>query len=511
MPENAGTPPALSKSRFKAPDTFVIIFFVVVFAALLTYLVPVGQFETHQVTYTDQFENTRTREVLIPDSFELLRDSDGERVRRGVPLFAPSDRVGLLNYVFEGLASGDKFGAAVGVVMFILVIGGAFGIVLRTGAIEAGIIATIKKTSGAEFLIVPVMFVLFSLGGAVFGMGEEAIAFAMILVPLVIALGYDSITGVLITYAATQVGFATSWMNPFSVAIAQGIAGVPVLSGAPFRISMWIFFTLLGTAFAMVYAARVKKEPSRSPVYAPDDPFQHEFRDVAALDIRFSMGHRLVLLTLLLTIVWVVWGVVWHEYYIPEIATQFFIMGLVAGIIGVLFRLKDMTVRDIAVSFRSGARDLLEPALIVGMAKGIVLVLGGDDPTMPSVLNTILYGAGQMIGDLPATLAAWFMFVFQSVFNFFVVSGSGQAALTMPLMAPLADIAGITRQVAVLAFQLGDGFTNIIVPTSGALVGTLGVAHVDWARWARFILKFMLVLFVGGSLFVVAAVMIGYS
>jgi uncharacterized ion transporter superfamily protein YfcC len=186
-------------------------------------------------------------------------------------------------------------------------------------------------------------------------------------------------------------------------------------------------------------------------------------------------------------------------------------MGLVAGIIGVLFKLKDMTVRDIAVSFRSGARDLLEPALIVGMAKGIVLVLGGDDPTLPSVLNTILYGAGQLIGDLPAALSAWFMFVFQSVFNFFVVSGSGQAALTMPLMAPLADIAGITRQVAVLAFQLGDGFTNIIVPTSGALVGTLGVAHVDWARWARFILKFMLVLFVGGSLFVIAAVTIGYS
>ncbi len=511
MSESNSTPPATGKPRFKAPDTFVIIFFVVVFAALLTYLVPVGQFETHQVTYTDQFENTRTREVLIPESFELLRDPDGEPVRRGVPLFAPSDRVGLLNYVFEGLASGDKFGAAVGVVMFILVIGGAFGIVLRTGAIEAGIIATIKRTSGAELLIVPVMFVLFSLGGAVFGMGEEAIAFAMILVPLMIALGYDSITGVLITYAATQVGFATSWMNPFSVAIAQGIAGVPVLSGAPFRIGMWVFFTLLGTAFAMVYAARVKKQPSRSPVYAPDDPFQHEFRDVAALDIRFALGHKLVLLTLVLTIVWVVWGVVWRQYYIPEIATQFFIMGLVAGIIGVVFKLKDMAVRDIAVSFRSGARDLLEPALIVGMAKGIVLVLGGDDPTLPSVLNTILYGAGQLIGDLPATLSAWFMFVFQSVFNFFVVSGSGQAALTMPLMAPLADIAGITRQVAVLAFQLGDGFTNIIVPTSGALVGTLGVAHIDWARWARFILKFMLVLFVGGSLFVVAAVMIGYS
>ena len=371
--------------------------------------------------------------------------------------------------------------------------------------------ATIKKTSGAELLLIPVMFVLFSLGGAVFGMGEEAIAFAMILVPLCIGLGYDAVTGVLITHTATQVGFATSWMNPFSVAIAQGIAGIPVLSGTPFRIAMWAFFTLLGTAFAMLYAARVKKDPTRSAVYDPDDKFRHEFQDVATVDVRFELGHKLVLLTILATIVWVIWGVVWRQYYIPEIATQFFVMGLIAGIIGVAFKLKNMTVDDIAVSFRSGAADLLYAALIVGMAKGIVLVLGGDDPTAPTVLNTVLHAAGQAIGDLPAMFSAWFMYLFQSVFNFFVVSGSGQAALTMPLMAPLADIAGVTRQVAVLAFQLGDGFTNIIVPTSGALLGTLGVAHIDWAPWARFISKFMLMLFVVGSLFVFVAVWVGYS
>jgi uncharacterized ion transporter superfamily protein YfcC len=284
-----------------------------------------------------------------------------------------------------------------------------------------------------------------------------------------------------------------------------------VLSGAPFRIGMWVFFTLLGTAFAMLYASRVKRDPTRSAVYDPNDKFRHEFQDTNALDVQFKLGHKLVLLTILATIVWVVWGVVWQQYYIPEIATQFFVMGLVAGIIGVAFKLNGMTINHISQSFKQGARDLLEPALIVGMAKGIVLVLGGDDPTEPTVLNTMLYGAGQLIGDLPAMVSAWFMYVFQSVFNFFVVSGSGQAALTMPLMAPLADIAGLTRQVAVLAFQLGDGFTNIIVPTSGALVGTLGVARIDWARWARFILKFMLVLFVGGSLFVIAAVRIGYA
>jgi len=506
-----GSDAAPAKRRFRAPDTYVIIFFVVVFAAALTYVVPVGQFDTHEVTYTDQSGNERSREVLDPESFRLIRDDDGSPVKRGVPVFAPSDRIGLLNYVFEGLASGNKYGSAVGVVVFILVIGGAFGIVLRTGAVEAGIMATIKKTAGAEFLVVPVMFVLFSLGGAVFGMGEEAIAFAMILVPLCIALGYDAVTGVLITYVATQIGFAASWMNPFSVAIAQGIAGVPVLSGAPFRIGMWIFFTLLGTAFAMVYAARVKKDPTRSAVYDPDDEYRHEFQDAALMNVRFELGHKLVLLSILATIVWVIWGVVWRQYYIPEIASQFFVMGLVAGIIGVVFKLNDMGVNDIGVSFREGAKSLMYAALIVGMAKGIVLVLGGDDPTVPTVLNTVLHAGGQAIGDLPPAVSAWFMYAFQSVFNFFVVSGSGQAALTMPLMAPLADIAGITRQVAVLAFQLGDGFTNIIVPTSGALVGTLGVARIDWADWARFIAKFMLVLVAGSTLFVIAAVLIGYS
>ncbi len=497
------------RPRFQAPDTYVIIFFVILFAALLTYLVPAGSFETTTVHFIDAAGAAQEREVLVPGSFELLRNAAGEPVRRGVPAFAPGGGVGVFNYAFEGLVSGNKFGAAIGVVAFILVIGGAFGIVLRTGAIEAGILAVIKRTAGAEALIVPVMFVLFSVGGAVFGMGEEAIAFAMILVPLVLALGYDAIVGVLITYVATQVGFATSWMNPFSVAIAQGVADVPVMSGAPFRIFMWAFFTLFGTGWTWWYAQRVRRTPERSPLHGIPNPLAREVEEARALDPAFTFGHKLVLLSVLATVVWVVWGVVARQYYIPEIATQFFVMGVAAGIIGALFRLNDMGVNDIGRAFRTGARDILDAALIVGMAKGIVLVLGGDTPAEPSVLNTLLHEAS-VIATLPAAASAWLMLVFQSIFNFFVVSGSGQAALTMPLMAPLADLAGVTRQVAVLAFQLGDGFTNIIVPTSGALIGTLGVARVEWAIWARFIWKFLLALIVAASAFVVFAVAIGY-
>lgn len=497
--------------RPRVPDTYVIIFAVVLVAALLTWLVPAGSFETSTVTFTDPEGVERSRQVLDPESFTLLRDADGAPIRRGAPLFAAGERTGLFDYAFEGLVSGDRYGAAVGVAMFILVIGGAFGIVLRTGAVEAGIMAVIRRTSTTRGLFVPVMFVLFSLGGAVFGMGEEAIAFAMILVPLSIGLGYDAAVGVLITYVATQVGFATSWMNPFSVAIAQGISGLPVLSGASFRVGMWIFFTLLGAAWTSRYAHRVRLDPTRSIVWREHDAFREEFEESALRDTRFEPGHALVLATVLAVVVWVIWGVTFRAYYIPEIASQFFVMGIAAGLVGVLFRLEGMRVNDIATSFRGGAKDLLDAALIVGMAKGIVLVLGGDDPTRPTVLNTMLHGAGTIVADLPAAASAWLMLLFQSVFNFFVVSGSGQAALTMPLMAPLADIAGVTRQVAVLAFQLGDGFTNIVVPTAGALIGTLGVARIDWATWVRLGVRLYALLFLFASLFVIAGVAIGYA
>ncbi|GGF19485.1 hypothetical protein GCM10010954_17750 [Halobacillus andaensis] len=492
------------KKKFQMPHTYVIIFFVVLFAALLTYIVPAGVFETEDVSY-DNSGTEETRTVLVPDSFSLEEGGSS-----GTSLFEGGGGAGLLNYVFEGLVSGDKWGSAVGVVAFIIIIGGAFGIIMKTRAIEEGILSVIDRTKGKEVLIIPIMFFLFSLGGAVFGMGEEAIAFAMILVPLVIALGYDAITGIMITYVATQIGFATSWMNPFGVAIAQGVSDVPVLSGSPFRIIMWLVFTAVGTFYTWRYASRVRKDPTRSLAYKSDQYFRDDFEQ-KDIKVNFKTGHMLVILTVLAGVSWIIWGVIENAYYIPEIASQFFTIGLAAGIIGVIFKLNNMRVNDIAEGFAQGAKDLLPAALVVGMAKGIVIILGGDDPTTASVLNTILNSAGQLFSGVPEMVSAWFMFLFQSIFNFFVVSGSGQAALTMPLMAPLADIAGVSRQVAVLAFQLGDGLTNIIIPTSAALMGTLGAARLDWGLWFKFIIKFQLILFGLASLFVITAVLINFN
>ena len=497
------------KHRWQMPDTYIIIFFVVLFAALLTYIIPQGHYATEEVTYVvDGVE--KTREVLQDGSFEYVLDDNGEPLKQGIKLFEDGGGVGIFNYAFEGMCVGDKWGTAVGIIAFILLIGGAFGIIIRTGAVEAGVLNLIKKTKGKEVLLIPIIFILFSLGGAVFGMGEESLPFAMILIPLVIAMGYDSVVGILMTYCATQIGFGASWMNPFSLAIAQGIAGVPVFSGSGFRIVLWFLFTGLGLAMTMIYARKIKRDPLKSVAYESDAFFRNDFEENKKSDQKFTFGHALVLLTIVLGMVWVVWGVMKKGYYIPELATQFFIMGIVAGIIGVIFHLNGMKVNDIATSFRNGVSDLVGAALVVGMAQGIMLVLGGSSPTDGTVLNTILNAISNALVGLSSTAAAVLMYVFQSVFNFFVVSGSGQAALTMPIMAPLSDLLGVTRQTAVLAFQLGDAFTNLIVPTSGCLMGALAIAKLDWGKWIKFAIKFVAVLFLVSVLVIIVACVTGF-
>lgn len=500
------------KKKRQFPHTYVIIFGVVLLAALLTLLVPLGRYQTTEVTYmVDGEEKTRT--VVDPDSFEYILDEDGNKVRHAAPLFGTEDfgSPGILNYLFEGLTYGDKWGGAVGIIAFILVIGGAFGVVMRTGAIDAGILRIIAKLKGKEILLIPILITLFSLGGAVFGMGEEALPFVMILVPLFIAMGYDAVVGIMCSYVATQIGFGASWQNPFGLAIAQGIAGVPVMSGTWFRIPMWIFFTVLTIVFTMRYAKKIHKTPTLSVAYETDRAYREEFSGHEQEKVPFTLGHKLVLLTVLLTIVWTVWGVIAKGYYIPEIASQFFVMGLVAGILGVAFKLNGMRINDVAKAFEHGAGEMVGAALCIGMAQGIIIILGGTSATDATVLNTILHGISSAMQGLPKILSAWFMYLFQSVFNFFVVSGSGQAALTMPIMAPLADLVGVERQVAVLAYQLGDAFTNFIVPTSGLLMGVLATAKLEWGKWAKFMIKFQAVLFACGSLTMVLAVLLGLA
>lgn len=450
-----------------------------------------------------------TDDVLYSQYGESVYDTS-RKLHKTAGIWGTDDfgEFGFLNYVFEGLVSGDRSGSAVGICALILVVGGSFGIIMKTGVIDAGIYAFIQKSKGLERLALPLLFILFSLGGATFGMAEECIPFAMIMVPFVIALGYDSIVAIVVTYVASQVGNAVSWMSPFSVAVAQGIAGVPVLSGAGFRLVLWVAVTALSAAYMMVYAERVRKNPSRSVVYGEDQHFRDRLSATAKENREFNLGHKLILLEMLAVLIWIIWGVTQKGYYIPEIASQFFVMGLVAGIIAIIFKLNGMTINGMASAFQQGVADLAGTAVVVGMAKGILLVLGGSEPDTYSTLNTILYGLGTALHDVPEFIGAEFMYLFQSCFNLVVTSNSGQAALTMPIMAPLADLVGVSRQIAVLAFQMGAGFVDAFTPVSASLIGVLGVAGIDWGKWAKFQIKMQGFFFLMGTVAIAMAVAI---
>ena len=574
------TVPAKKKdlTKLKTPHTYAIIFFVVIFCWLLTFLIPAGKFSTHTIEYTDANGDTATRTVLMADTFrysynldtdfvaqaltdiskdtalmeELEVDPDGlaalmetdssawtqadldavglsddemysmygeefydtsKKLHKTAKIWGTDDfgGFGFLNYVFEGLVTGDRSGSAVGICALILVVGGAFGIIMKTGAIDAGIYAFIKKTKGLERLALPLLFILFSLGGATFGMAEECIPFAMIMVPFVIALGYDSIVAVTVTYVASQVGNAVSWMSPFSVAVAQGIAGVPVLSGATFRLIMWVTVTLASAAFMMVYAERIRKTPEKSVVYAGDAYFRNRMDAVTDEEREFNLGHKLILLEMLAVLIWIIWGVTQRGFYIPEIASQFFVMGFVAGVIAIIFKLNGMTINGMASAFQGGVADLAGTAVVVGMAKGILLVLGGSDADVASTLNTILYAIGTVLEGVPSFIGAWFMYIFQSLFNLVVTSNSGQAALTMPIMAPLSDLVGVSRQIAVLAYQLGAGFVDAFTPVSASLIGVLGVARIEWGKWAKFQIKMQAFFFIMGTIIIAIAVAMNFQ
>lgn len=461
----------------KGVDTLLVLLALALLAALVVPLVPAGYFQPGAPLSLERF-------LWAPDAPSST-------------LFGTGEGRGFLNFLFEGLTSGGRNGAAVGVIALILIVGGSFALVSATGAVDRGLMALVARTGDRPAWLLGSLFVAFSLGGAVFGMGEETIAFIVLLLPLVDRMGLPRECAVTATYLASQVGFATSWMNPFSVLVAQGIAGVPPLSGAPFRVAMWCAFTAVGVAFTVHYARR-----HRRVAMAGEAP-----RAVAPAE-PMNWADRLILLGLLATVVWIVWGVTERQYYLPELSAQFFGLGLFAALVAWLD--KRMTANRLAETFSDGVKQLVPVALVIAAAKGMLWLLGGSDPHQPSVLNTMLYGMGLALEGWPSWAAAQGMLLFQAVFNFFVTSGSAQAAITMPLMAGLGDLLQVSRQVSVLAFQLGDGLTNLVVPTSAVLMGAIGVAGIGWSQWLRIIWRLELLFLAMASAAVALAVGIGY-
>ena len=485
----------------RTPDAYLILLALALLAFVATLVVTPGRFAVA--------EGANGRSQVVAGSYEAA-----DAPRPAPLLFGDAEQAGLVGFLFEGLVSGDRNGAAVGLMAFLLMTGGAFGVVMRTGAMERALHAALYDRAGQPRLgndaLPAILFVAFSLGGAVFGMGEEAIVFVLIVAPALVRSGYDSITAIVCTYAATQVGFSTSWMNPFSLVIAQGIADLPILSGLPFRMACWSVFTATGAIFVWRYARGVRLAPTSSLAFTSDARIRAEAQG-AEIDGRLSPGDWIVLASVVATIGWMAWGVTTQGYFLPEIAGQFLVLGMAAGLTARLFGLNALTGSDLMEAFRQGAMQMVPAALVVAAAKGIVAMLGGDDPDAFTVLNTGLNAAAGFTALLPEWATAWGMLAVQSVLNLAIVSGSGQAALTMPLMAPLADLSGVTRQTAVLAFQFGDGFTNMMTPASAALMGCLAAARLDWVTWMRFVWKPLLVLLAMASATVLIAHAIGYS
>jgi uncharacterized ion transporter superfamily protein YfcC len=452
-------------------NTLVMIFGVVALTAVATWVVPGGEYQ--RIT-------KEGRTLVLPQSYVNIPS-----VPQGVG--------GLLIAPIRGFID------AAGIIAFLFIIGGTFMIVQETGAVTVGIhslATTFAVRPRMQQLFIPVTMCVFSFAGGVFGMCEETLPFVLIFIPLALSLGYDSLVGTAIPFLGAAAGFAGSMLNPFTVGIAQGIAELPLYSGLEYRVLIWVISTVSMITFVMMYAVRIRANPKLSPVYELD-----RARPALAQSagLKFERRHQLVLITFGAAIVLLVVGILRFGWYMNEIAALFLALGMVAGLLGRL------SLSGIADAFKAGAKDMVGVALIIGCARAI-LVVANDG----KILDAMLHGLGSWITGLHPVFAAQAMFLTQGVINFFVHSGSGQAALTMPVMAPLADVVGVSRQTAVLAFQFGEGWINPILPTSGVTMGVLGLAGISWEKWFRWMLPVQVFFFILALLLLIPAVLLNY-
>ncbi|MFH1452670.1 MAG: YfcC family protein [Armatimonadota bacterium] len=442
------------KFRFKMPNTLALIFFTIVLVALCTWIIPGGEYERVE---------KNGKEITVAGSFKYTEHNP--------------QSIQILTAPIKGFKEGA------GIIVFLLVIGGAFCVIQETGAVTSFInkaALILGKNKYLRVLFIPVIMTIFSLGGAVFGMCEETLPFILIFVPLAVSLGYDSLVGVAIPFLGAAAGFGGAFFNPFTVGIAQNFAGIPLYSGLEYRIIIWIITTTVTITFVMLYAGKIYKNPNLSPVHDLDKLRKDKIEKDQTIEAEVTFRHKLVLSIFVLGMVVLIYGILKWQWYIEEIAALFLALGLICGIAGGLDSDK------IAKAYANGAKDMINPILIIACAKAI-LIIAVDG----KILDTILYFLSNFISRFPPVITAWLMFYVQCIINFFVHSGSGQAALTIPIMAPLSDLTGITRQTSVLAFQLCE-LVNPVLPTSAVTMGVLGLAVIPWGRWVRWMMPLLI-------------------
>ncbi|MGY6588203.1 MAG: YfcC family protein [Wenzhouxiangella sp.] len=456
---------------FRVPNTLTLLFFLMVLALVATWLIPQGFFDTEL--------NEAGRAVVIPGSYTMVEERN---LMTPLELFTAVPRA---------------FAAASDIIFFLFIIGGVLAIIRATGTIDALLGRLLESFSTRPALLVAAVIFSFAFASSAVGSSGEYIPFVIILVGLCRALRMDPMTAVAMIISGYGVGYGVAAFNPYTVVVAQGVAGLDTYSGWPVRLALLVPFGLIAVHHVWRYADRVRRDPAASLVN--DDALVESAeppKDYPAM----NAGHVMIILGFFAALGVAVWGIATRGWYLNELGAAFLVLGIVAAAIG---RLGPSLTAE---KFIIGARELTETALLVGIARGIALIMEDGQ-----ILHTIVHYLSLPLNLVGAELSAVGMLIIQSILNLFIPSGSGQAFVTMPLMVPLGDLVGVTPQVSVLAYQLGDGFTNMIIPTNAILMGILGMAGISYAKWLKFAWPLMLKLFAAATLVLVGAVWFGFE
>ena len=449
-----------------------MIFSFIVIAQLMSYVISQGTFD--RVPFPDNPD----RLMVVAGTYESV-SAENE-----VTLPAWHFLIG----VTKGLADAQD------IIFLIFIVGGVIEVLRRTGAIDAALHGAVARLGHSPWILILGCFVMFSLGSFTIGMGEEYVPLVPIIVTMSLAMRMDGVVAMGMVWIPYGIGWGCAGINPFGVLIAQNIAGVPLTSGWGFRLVMMLAFLALGFHHVYRYAMKVQRDPSRSLV--ADVDYTNGFEPPH--DIKMTGTRVVILLVFLLGLVLFVYGAAKLGWYIDELNAMFFGIGLVAAIIGRL------GAAETSQTFLEGAAKMTAPALIVGFARAIAIVLEDGQ-----IIDSIVHSIATLLEGMPADVSAVGMLLVQSVCNFFIPSGTGQAFVTMPIMSPLATLTGVPQQTAVLAFQFGDGFTNMIVPTSALVMGALALGKVPYTAWFRFVGPLMLKILLMAAAFIVFSIHFG--
>lgn len=464
------------KFQFRLPHVYTIAFLLIVLFAVLTWIVPSGQFDREVIEVAGS-----EREVAVAGTYQEVPkvytdEETGETVdlRQGVPQVLQAFTLGI-----QGAAD---------VVAFVLLIGGAFAIINKTDAINAGLSRVARKLKDKDVLIIPVTMTLLSICGTTFGMSEEALPFYAIFIPVMMGIGYDSMTAFIICFMGPQIGYIASTLNPFNVLISQGIIGIEGNPQLWLRFIVWIVFTAAAIFWAMRYARRVKKNPESSITYEDDKQKRVEF-DVSEAndDTPFTLRQKLVLVIFAAGMGLIVWGLVTQGWYMNEISMVFMGMGILSGIVG------GLDEKTMAEEFVAGLADFSYAACIIGIARGILVIAEAG-----MIIDTILNGLATALAGAPAPVYTTLMYLVLGFLSILVPSSSGLAALTMPIIGPLTELMGVNPEAAVTALVMANQTINTISPTAGMTVAGLSVSKISFGQWWKTCWKFMIFLVVGG-------------